>query len=175
MSHAQLIYESLQNRKSKVCHKSEIEDIVNEYKKIFKKKLKIKDTIKYLSRHNYIKRIFKQYYYINSTEERKSKYCVFEDKELLFSVLNKLGMSWYVGLSSAKYLSGSTWQVPTVLHIINEKYAGKRRILNVRIEFHKTKKYALEGIRGAKTKNKVPYFYSNKFKTESDQKWFGKK
>ena len=78
------IYEAILNRVNKICDKSEIVLIIKEYNKKFNSKVNIGGAIKYLSRHDYIKRIFLSFYYINSLDERKRGYCKYEDKELLF-------------------------------------------------------------------------------------------
>jgi len=123
------IYEAMLNRIGRIVEKSEINKIIKEFNKIFKKKVDLNSAIKYLSRHNYIKRIFLGFYYVNSIEERKRGYCRLEDRELLFLVLNKLNIKWYLGLSSGLYESGKVWQTPVIINIINNKFSGKRKIL----------------------------------------------
>lgn len=162
------IYEALLNRAEKVCRKSFIIEIIEEYNKKFKEKADINNTIKYLSRHNYIKRIFLEHYYINSLDERKRGYCKFEDKELLFVVLNNLNINWYLGLSSALYESGKSWQVPVVISIINNKFSGKRKILGLNIRFFKIKESLIFALKKGKTKNNISYFYSVPAKTYID-------
>jgi hypothetical protein len=51
------IYEALLNRKEKVCPRSEILEIIKEYNRTLGK-ISPQNALKYLSRHNYIKRIF---------------------------------------------------------------------------------------------------------------------
>lgn len=166
------IYEALLNRLDKVCSKEEIFLIINEFNKKFKGKIKTDTGIKYLSRHGYIKRIFLSFYYINSVDERKRKYCSFEDRELLFLVLNKLKLKWYLGLSSALYESGKTWQSPAIINIINNKFSGKRKALKLNIRFFKTKEKLIFAVKSAKTKNNVRYFYSVPAKTYLDTVYF---
>ena len=48
------IYEALLNRKEKVCHRTEVVEIINEYNKNLGH-IDCENTLKYLSRHNYIK------------------------------------------------------------------------------------------------------------------------
>lgn len=161
------IYEALLNR-NKINEKSQIAGLIKQYNKKFRTKINIENTIKYLSRHNYIKRIFLNFYYINSIDERKRKYCKFEDKELLFSVLNKLNLKWYLGLSSALYESGKTWQIPTTINIINSKFSGKKKILGIKIKFFKIKEKLIFGLRLSKTKHNINYSYSIPEKTYLD-------
>ena len=166
------IYEALLNRVEKICNKDEIVKIINEFNKRFKTKIEIKNAIKYLSRHGYIKRIFLSFYYINSIDEKKRKYCKFEDKDILFSVLNKLGVKWYLGLSSALYESGNIWQIPIVINIINNKFSGKRKIFGLYIRFFKIKNKLIFALRLKKTKNNTNYYYSIPAKTYLDMVYF---
>jgi len=168
------IYEALINRKEKVCHKSEIAEIIKEYRQKFKSSIDIVNTIKYLSRHNYIKRIFNSYYYLNSLDERKRNYRSYRDKELLFIVLNKLKIRWYIGLSSALYIEGKMWQVPRVMHIINNKFTGTKRILSLKVSFSKIKESLFFALEKAETKNKAKYSYSSLSKSYLDMVYLKK-
>src|SRR3989338_9191289 len=159
------IYEALINRVGKIVKKEEIERIIIEFNKSFRESLDAESIIKYLSRHNYIKRIFLSFYYINLADERKRKYCKFEDRELLFLVLNKLNIKWYLGLSSALYESGKVWQAPAIVNIINNKFSGKRKILGFDVKFYKMKDNLFFAIESQKTKNNIEYFYSEPSKT----------
>lgn len=162
------IYEAMLNRAGKIVEKSEIDKIIKEFNKSFKQNIQTERTIKYLSRHNYIKRIFLSFYYVNSIDERKRGYCKLEDRELLFLVLNKLNIKWYLGLSSGLYESGKVWQTPVIINIINNKFSGKRKVLDLNIRFYKVKDNLIFGLITEKTKNKVEYFYSELSKTYID-------
>ena len=162
------IYEALLNRTGKICGKLEIERIIKEYNKKFNLRVIANGAIKYLSRHNYIKRIFMSYYYVNSVDERKRKYCKLEDRELLFLVLKRLNIKWYLGLSSALYESGNAWQVPVVINIINDNFSGKKKILGLNVRFYKLKEKLIFAVKRSKTKNNVEYFYSIPSKTYID-------
>lgn len=168
------IYEALLNRKEKVCRKEEIAEIIKEYKEKFRSGMDITDAIKYLSRHKYIKRIFQSYYYINNVDERKRDYCLYEDKELLFIVLNKLKIKWYVGLTSSLYIHGKFWQVPRVLHLLNNRFAGTKNILSLKVKFSKIKESLFFGLNKFKTKNGIEYYYSDKAKTSLDMVYLKK-
>jgi len=162
------IYEALLNRKDKVCHKSEIIEIIIEYKKNFRSKLKVENVLKYLGRHKYIERIFQSYYYVNSFEERKRRFCSFDDKELLFIVLNKLNIKWYIGLQSAFYLTGKAWQVSQTIHILNNSFSGKRNIHGLHVRFSKIKDSLFFGLTKGRTRHGINYFYSSIEKTYLD-------
>lgn len=174
MKETNKIYEALINRKGKVCQKSEIVEIIKEYRKKFSSRINVDNTVKYLSRHKYIKRIFQGYYYINSIDERKRGYCFYEDKELLFIVLGRLKLRWYVGLGSALYLAGKSSQVPRVLHILNGKFSGERKILSLKVKFFKVKESLFFRLRKAETKNGAGYYYSTPVKTYLDMAYLGK-
>ena len=171
MGHAIKIHEALLNRKEKICHASDILEIIKEYNKTLGK-VNVENTIKYLSRHKYIKRIFLHFYYINSRDERERGFCFYEDRELLFAALNRLGIKWYVGLNSALYVSGKIWQTPNVLAIINSKVSGKKTILGLKVRFFKIKEDLIFGLKTKKTKNKIRFYYSDLAKTYIDLAYF---
>ncbi len=165
------IYKALVNRKEKVCHKDEISEIIAEYNKTIGK-INPLNALKYLSRHRYIKRIFSHFYYINSFDEREQDFCRYDDKELSFSVLDKLNIKWYVGLHSALYLLGKTWQTPNTLTIITPAMSGKKKILVLRVHFRKIKKNLVFGIKKGMTKRMIPYSFSDLAKTYIDLVYF---
>ena len=175
MKYISSIYQALVNRKEKIIPKSEIIEIIKEYNKRFKHSLSIVDAVKYLARQHHIKRIFQSYYYINSLDERKGGYCNYEDKELLFIVLGKLKVKWYIGLNSALYLAGKQWQVPSILQIVNNKFTGEKKIVSLRVRFFKLKDkmfFALE--QGKTTRNNIGYLYSNAAKSHLDMAYLRK-
>jgi len=165
------IYEALLNRKEKVCSRLEIVDIIREYNKKLGN-ISLQNALKYLSRHSYIKRIFLHFYYINSLDEKERNFTNHEDKELLFIVLNKLKIKWYVGLNSSLYLLGKAWQTPNTLTIINNKISGNKKILGMNVRFAKIKENLIFGLKSGKTKNNIPYFYSDLAKTYLDLAYF---
>jgi hypothetical protein len=168
MKQTSIVFEKLLNSKKKVMHKEEIVECIKGYNKAFGHSLSVKDSIKYLSRQNYIKRIFLKYYYINSFDERKRKICFYEDKELLFLVLNELKIKWYVGLNSALYDFGETWQLPNNISILNTKFSGSKKIVGLNVKFYKIKNNLIFGLKKAKTKNNITYSYSIPAKTYLD-------
>lgn len=167
MGKLKTIYLALLNKEKKIIKKDEIIKLIEDYSQKFKK-VSIKNALWYLSRKNYIKRVFLNYYYINSIEERARGICNFQDKELLFAVLNKEKIRWYLGLTSALYSLGKIWQVPNVLIIINNKISGKRKVNVMEIKFIKIKKNLIFGLLTSKTKNGFDYFYSDFEKTRLD-------
>ncbi len=165
------IHEALINR-GKIHSKRDIIRLMKEYEEKFALKIR-SNMIKYLSRHNYIRRIFLGYYYINSYDERIRRFCEYEDKEVLFMVLNKLNIKWYVGLAHSKYLQGKIWQIPNQIQIINTKFSGSKKIFGLKVHFFKTKEKLFFGLKKIKTKHNVEYFYSDPAKTYLDEVYFG--
>lgn len=172
------IYGALLNRKEKVCTKQEIIEILDEYNKKLGK-INSENALKYLSRHNYIKRILLHYYYLNSLDEKERGFCIYEDKELLFIVLNNiklnnLHLKWYLGMNSALYQLGKTWQTQNSLTIINNKISSRKNILGIKVKFVKIKENLIFGLISSSTRNNVPYFYSDLAKTYLDLAYFRK-
>ncbi len=168
MGKLRTIYQAILTRCEKVSHKSEIMRIIREYN-VSISKVNINNALWYLSRHGYITRIFLDYYYINSIEERELGYQKeYDDKDILFIVLHKVQWKWYLGLTSALYESGEIWQVPNILTIVNDRTTKKKRILGMNVNFIKLKKSLFFGLVSKKTKNHVRYSYSDLPKTELD-------
>ena len=82
------IYSALLNRGEKIMKKKEIVKLIEDYDNNIGK-VSITNALWYLSRQNYIKRIFLDYYYINSIEERELKFCKYMDKELAEEIKEK--------------------------------------------------------------------------------------
>lgn len=172
MSKILTIYEALLNRKEKVCSQPDIVAIIQEYNQSLGK-ISLKNAFWYLSRHGYLKRIIFNFYYLNSVDERKRNFCHYEDKELFFMVLNKIGLRWYVGLNSALYLQGKIWQVPNTLTIVNHRFSGRKKVLGLKIRFVKIKENLIFGLKEGKTRHKISYYYSTLAKTYLDLLYLG--
>jgi len=164
------LYEALINR-GKILSKIEINKIIIEYENKFKDKKRV-DLLKYLSRQRYIRKIFSGFYYINTFDERSRKFSELEDKEVLFLVLKKLKIKWYVGLGYSLYLQGKKWQTPNQISIINTKFSGIKRIFGLKVKFFKTKENFIFGLKTAKTNHNIEYSYSDPAKTYIDRVYF---
>ena len=154
--------------------KKEIVKLIEEYNNKVNK-VSVNNALWYLSRQNYIKRIFLDFYYINSIEERELKYCKFTNKELLFLVLDKLDIKWYLGLTSARYSKGETWQTPNMLTILNNRFSGEKKIVGLKVKFIKIKEKRIFGLVREKTDKDIKYYYSDKEKTDLDEIYLSKK
>lgn len=170
MNNKNSLFEALLNR-GKILSRKEILKVLHEYEKRFGDKTG-KDFLKYLSRHNYIRRVFSGIYYVNSFDERKREFSEFEDREVLFMALNKIGIKWYAGLGYALYLQGKKWQTPNQMSIINTKFSGTKKILGLKVRFFKTKESLIFGIKKMQTKHNINYFYSDPAKTNIDRVYF---
>jgi len=168
MAKLKTISTAILTRCEKIYHKSDILKVIKEYNDLIKK-VNVSNAFWYLSRHGYIKRIFLDYYYINSIEEREEGYRRgYEDKELIYLVLNKVKWKWYVGLTSALYESREILQVPNNLTIINNKISKNLNILGINVKFIKMKENLFFGLISKKTKNNINYSYSDTEKTDID-------
>jgi hypothetical protein len=167
------VYSALLNRGEKIMRRKEIVNLIEEYQKI--EKISVANALWYLSRQKYIKRIFLDYYYINSIEEREQNFCKYLDKELLFLVLNKINLKWYLGLTSARYSGGKIWQTPNMLIILNNKFSGNRRIMGLKTRFIKLKESLIFALIKGKTDKGIEYYYSDKEKTWLDEVYLYKK
>lgn len=129
-----------------------------------------------LRRTHDIMYVFKGYYYIISPEEKIGSYYQYSVNEMVYAVLNKCNINWYLGLESALEKNKLIWQSIARPVILNDTISGEKTIVNVPYEFHKMKKRFLGfGFDKKKTKNRITYYYSNPEKTFVDYHYFHKK
>ncbi len=113
------------------------------------------------------------YYYIYSLEERYNNYCQFSEEELIFWVLEKMKVRWYLGLETALKENKISWQALNVVTVINDKFSGFKKLGNSKFRFIKTKEKRFNfGLIENKTNNNVKYFYSDLEKTYLDFLYF---
>ena len=169
------IIDKLRLRKDKIISKKEIIETIEEYQRIYKIKVNILSLWTYLRKDNYVKRILKDYYYIYSLEEKHNKYCIFSEEELVFLVLKKMKIKWYLGLESALKKNNLIWQAQNVIIIINNYFSGIKEIKNTKFRFIKTKENKFNmGLIKKYSNNKVKYSYSDLEKTLLDFIYFNK-
>jgi len=167
------IIDKLRLNNGKIITKEEIIETIKDYSRIYKIKVNLMSLWTYLRKDNYVKRILGDYYYIYSLEERYNHYCEFSEEELVFLVLEKMNIKWYLGLESALKENKITWQTLNVVTVINNHFSGIKELGNSKFKFIKTKnnKFKL-GLIKKKTNNKVAFFYSDLEKTYLDFIYF---
>ena len=169
------IINKLRSKKERILSKEEIIKTIEDYQKIYKIKLNLISLWTYLRKDNYIKRILGDYYYIYSLEERYNHYCNLSEEELIFLVLEKMRLKWYLGLESALKENKIIWQALNVIIIVNNHFSGIKKLGNSKFKFIKTREKRFNfGLIDAETNNKVTYFYSDLEKTYIDFLYFYK-
>lgn len=167
------IVDKLRLKKEKILSKAEIIKTIKEYQQIYNKKVNLISLWTYLRKNHYIKRILGDYYYIYSLEERYNNYCQFSEEELIFLVLEKMKIKWYLGLETALKENKISWQVFNVIIIINGRFSGFKKLGNSKFKFIKTKEKRFNfGLIENKTNNNVRYLYSDLEKTYLDFLYF---
>ncbi len=172
---SRVIINKLRSKKEKILSKEEIIKTIEDYQKIYKIKVNLISLWTYLRKDNYIKRILGDYYYVYSLEERYNHYCNLSEEELIFLVLEKMRLKWYLGLESALKENKIIWQALNVIIIMNNHFSGIKKLGNSKFKFIKTKEKRFNfGLIDAETNNKVAYFYSDLEKTYMDFLYFYK-
>ena len=54
--------------------------------------------------------VFKGYYYLLNSKEKEGSYTTYSTNEMVYAILNKLNIRWYLGLESALERSNIIWQ-----------------------------------------------------------------
>ena len=120
--------------------------------------------------------IFKGYYYILNSKEKKGSYIKYSTNEMVYAILNKLNIKWYLGLHSALEKNNIIWQGVVNPIILNSNLSGEKKILGIKYQFHKVKKELLDFGHSKKiTKNRITFYYSDPEKTYIDFIYFNKK
>ena len=119
--------------------------------------------------------VFKGYYYLLDPKEKKGGYTDYSTNEMVYSILNKLNIRWYIGLYSALEKNNIIWQGVVNPVIINSEISGRKKILGVKYQFHKMKRKLLDfGYIKKVTKNRITFYYSDPEKTFIDFIYFNK-
>jgi len=119
--------------------------------------------------------IFKGYYYLLDPKEKIGSYTYYSTNEMVYAILNKLNIKWYLGLYSALERNNIIWQGVVNPIILNSSISGEKNILGIKYQFHKIKRQLL-GFGSIKktTKNRITFYYSNPEKTFIDFLYFNK-
>ncbi len=172
---SRVIINKLRSKNERILSKEEIIKTIEDYQKIYKVKVNMISLWTYLRKDKYIQRILGDYYYVYSLEERHNHYCNLSEEELVFLVLEKMRLKWYLGLESALKKNKIAWQVFNVITLVNNHFSGIKKLGNSKFKFIKTKEKRLSfGLIRVETNNKVTYFYSDLEKTYLDFLYFYK-
>ena len=119
--------------------------------------------------------VFKGYYYLLSSKEKEGSYTNYSTNEMVYTILNKLNIKWYLGLYSALERNNIIWQGIVNPTIVNSELSGEKKILEVKYQFHKMKRELLNfGHIKKITKNRITFYYSDPEKTYVDFVYFNK-
>jgi len=119
--------------------------------------------------------IFKGYYYLLDSREKEGSYTEYSTNEMVYAILNKLNIKWYLGLYSALERNNIIWQGVVNPIILNSNLSGEKKILEIKYQFHKIKRELLDFGRVKKiTKNRITFYYSDPVKTYIDFIYFNK-
>jgi hypothetical protein len=137
------------------------------------------DIIIKLNNLNKIKYIFDNYYYILNSDEQTKGYYKYSVEEMVFTILTKLKIDWYLGLHSALIINNLSikddlfHQIPKSTIIINSKYSKSIKILNQQFILKKQKYLNYSGvISNKKTKNRISFKYSDLERTNIDYLYY---
>ena len=108
-------------------------------------------SLRYLQEHNYLMRIFRGIFYVNSAEERDAGTT---DRPVFRIVAEALALKsvkhWYLGLETALRINGLTHEYFTINYILTDSYRTTKviRIADTRFQFLKwSLKHFESGIR----------------------------
>lgn len=129
-----------------------------------------------LRRNKDILYIFKGYYYILDAKEKEGSFTHYSTNEMIYTILNKLNIRWYLGLYSALERNNIIWQGVVNPIILNSNISGEKKILDVKYQFHKIKRNLLDfGFIKKITNNRITFYYSDPEKTYIDFMYLHKK
>lgn len=119
--------------------------------------------------------VFKGYYYLLNPKEKKGAYTEYSTNEMVYTILNKLNIKWYLGFYNALEENNIIWQGVVNPTIINSNFSGEKKILGIKYQFHKMKRDLLSfGYNRRITKNRITFYYSDPEKTYIDFIYFNK-
>lgn len=119
--------------------------------------------------------VFKGYYYLLNPKEKEGSYTDYSTNEMIYTILNKLNIKWYLGLYSALERNNIVWQGIVNPIIVNSELSGEKKILGVKYKFYKMKRDKFDfGYIKKITKNRITFYYSDPEKTYIDFIYFNK-
>ena len=146
--------------------------------KVFRDVLQVnysENIIVNLRRNSDIFYVFKGYYYLLNPKEKKGTFTEYSTNEMVYAILNKLNIKWYLGLYSALERNNIVWQGVVNPIIVNSEFSGEKKILEVKYKFYKMKRDKFDfGYIKKITKNRITFYYSDPEKTYIDFVYFNK-
>lgn len=159
----------LERKQSKVISKKNLRKLIQDV-------AHSESAITHLRNTGWLQYILNGYYYICDSEEQRTGFTQYTVAEMIFVVLNKLKIKWYLGLETALETNNVVWQGHSKIVIINEKISRERTIQGTKVEFRKmSSKRFLFGIKRFKTKNRITGYSSDPEKTLADFFYYEKK
>jgi len=132
--------------------------------------------ITHLRRNKEILYVFKGYYYVKDPREQQGSFTQYSPEEMIYTVLNKRNIRWYLGLESALERNKLIWQAVVNPVILNSEFSGNKEILGIKFRFHKMKRDMFDfGSVKKITKNRITFYYSDPEKTYLDYLYLHKK
>jgi len=129
-----------------------------------------------LRRNKDVLYVFKGYYYILDPHEQQGSFTKYSPDEMVYAILNKLNIRWYLGLESALERNNLIWQGVVNPVILNSELSGEKKILGVKYRFHKMKREMVDfGYAKKTTKNRITFYYSDPEKTYLDYVYLHKR
>jgi len=75
-------------------------------------------VVNFMISYGYLIRIFRGLYYVRTFEEFSTRKSI-DTMKLISMGMNKLGVEWYFGLSTALRLNGAIHEFPSVIHVMS--------------------------------------------------------
>jgi hypothetical protein len=129
-----------------------------------------------LRRNKDVLYVFKGYYYVLDPHEQQGLFTEYSPDEMVYAILNKLNIRWYLGLESALERNNLIWQGVVNPVILNSELSGEKKILGVKCKFHKMRRDKLDfGYVKKTTKHRITFYYSDSEKTYLDYAYLHKR
>ena len=119
--------------------------------------------------------IWKLHYYVRDAEEVEKDFNKMSPSEMMYIILDKLNINWYLGLESALAQNKVVWQAINRNIIINSKFSGTFVILRQVFQFKKMRKNLFFGVLELRNSQGTVWKYSDIEKTLIDFVYYKKK
>ncbi|MEA3514915.1 MAG: hypothetical protein U9R34_05540 [Nanoarchaeota archaeon] len=130
MKNITLILQKLKEENKDYFKKEDVKEIVKRIEKDFKISFNWASVWTYLRQQRYFTLLIKGHYlFLPKKDDRQLNYETTVDRKLC-SLLEKIGIDWYIGLDSALKIHKEKWQYSKKTVIVNSNITGKRKIGN---------------------------------------------